>query len=56
MTCLPSKTDIFFMETIFIGSYKTIEECYAVTFPKIGDFKSQIFSTDSLQKWYIYSI
>ena len=37
------------METIFIGSYKTIGECYGVNFPNISDFKSQIFSTDSLQ-------
>ena len=30
------------MKTIFIGSYKTIEECYRVIFPKISAFKSQI--------------
>ena len=32
------------MKTIFIGSYKTIEECYRVIFAKITGFKSQIFS------------
>ena len=32
-SCLPSKTDIFFMETIFIGSYKTIEEHCTVISP-----------------------
>ena len=42
------------METVFIGFYKTIEQYYGVGFPKISDFKSQIFITDSLHIYPIY--
>ena len=44
------------MKTVFIGSYKTMEECYGVIFPKLSDFKSQIILADMLQNWYMYSI
>ena len=43
------------METIFTGSYKTIEEFYGVIITKLSGFKSQLFFTDLLQNWYIYS-
>ena len=44
------------MKTISIGSYKAIEEHYTVIFQELSDFKSQLFLTDLLQNWYIYSM
>ena len=44
------------MKTNFIESYKTIEEYYRIILMKLSEFKSQIFFTDLLQNWYIYSI
>ena len=46
---LPPKTDFFFMKTVFIDSYKTIEKYYRVIFAKLNEFESQIFFTDLLQ-------
>ena len=54
MTHLTPKINLFFMKTIFIASYKSIEECYTVISPKCSELKSHIFSTEFLQNWYIF--
>ena len=56
MTHLPPKINLFFMKLIFIDSYKTIEEYYGAIFPKLSDYKSEVFFSDLLQNWYIYHI
>ena len=56
MTHSLPKNSLFFMETIFIDSYMTIEEYYRVIFAKLTEFKNEIFFMDLLQNWYIYSI
>ena len=56
MTHFPPKTNHFFMKTIFIGSYKTIEECYTVIFQELCDLKNIRYLTRICFKIYIYTL
>ena len=54
VTHLLSKTNLFLYKNNFIGSYKTIEEHYAVIFQELSNQKGQLYLADLLQNWYIY--
>ena len=56
LTHLPPKSNLFFMKTIFIGSYKTIEEYYAVIFQKLSNLKMLIIFNESTSKNGICSL
>ena len=56
VTCSPPNINLFFMKTNFMGSYKTIEEHYTVIFQELSVLECQLFSTELLQNWYVYSI
>ena len=60
MTHLPPNTNHFFMNTILIDSYKTIEEYCTVIFQELSDFKMSIifnrFTSKLVYRLYVLSV